>query len=446
MSTHPATSLALWVTLASTALTAALVARWYGRWKNNRPPVKWRRVGELLELTLYPLKSGRGIDLGEADCAELGLRTTDKKPLVLRDSPGYTTTCLTSHNRRECTMLCRFFLAYNASSGEFVTARGHPKMVLIQVVPREDGDVTFLAPGMSELRVRLPTEGSAVEKRECTRMKPDLILSVSRRTKWWAHLILFVSVGKKRNTGLQQNRLQRREPIAFYHRLRNCYPSIFILELGSANVTSKNRAEYLCSVGRPRSAVQFSCMHVVTSKATAYALDPEQSSLQALGNIIYSTLEELSIRPDELLNTAKTRNGVDVGQVTRKTRFGIKIHHLYFLYTAANRSYLLLVWCEEAALQSSSGHPKFGAYSDLTSFMLMAESSVTDLRSKLPSHLQDITNKRFRPNLVVGGSDPYQEDTWDWVKIGDSVIFKKCKPCTRCVMTTIDPETGSYGA
>nr|CAD7601814.1 unnamed protein product [Timema genevievae] len=147
MSTRPATSLALWGTLAATALAAGLVARRYGRWKNNRPPVKWRRVGELLELTLYPLKSGRGIDLEEADCAELGLRTTDKKPLVLRD---------------------RFFLAYNASSGEFVTARGHPKMVLIQVVPREDGDVTFLAPGMPELQVRLPTEGSAVEKRECT--------------------------------------------------------------------------------------------------------------------------------------------------------------------------------------------------------------------------------------------------------------------------------------
>ncbi|CAG2065969.1 unnamed protein product [Timema podura] len=74
--------------------------------------------------------------------------------------------------------------------------------------------------------------------------------------------------------------------------------------------------------------------------------------------------------------------------------------------------------------------------------MLMAESSVTDLRSKLPPHLQDITSKRFRPNLVVGGSDPYQEDMWDWVKIGDSAVFKKCKPCTRCVMTTIDPETG----
>lgn len=35
----------------------------------------------------------------------------------------------------------------------------------------------------------------------------------------------------------------------------------------------------------------------------------------------------------------------------------------------------------------------------------------------------------------------YAEEDWDWVRIGDA-IFKNVKPCTRCIFTTVDPETG----
>jgi len=45
-------------------------------------------------------------------------------------------------------------------------------------------------------------------------------------------------------------------------------------------------------------------------------------------------------------------------------------------------------------------------------------------------------------NFVVKGAIAYEEDKWDWVKIGD-VIFRNVRPCTRCILTTVNPETGT---
>lgn len=80
-----------------------------------------------------------------------------------------------------------------------------------------------------------------------------------------------------------------------------------------------------------------------------------------------------------------------------------------------------------------------GAYPDATSYCLINESSITDLNTRLD---EPVTPQHFRPNFVVKGAVMYEEDSWDWVKIGD-VIFRNVKPCTRCILTTVDPETGT---
>ncbi|KAJ9578966.1 hypothetical protein L9F63_024925 [Diploptera punctata] len=82
-----------------------------------------------------------------------------------------------------------------------------------------------------------------------------------------------------------------------------------------------------------------------------------------------------------------------------------------------------------------------GAYPDLTSYMLMTEASVNDLKSRVPPHV-NVTHRQFRPNFLVRGSQPYEEDNWKWIKIGDNTIFQAVMLCTRCVFTTIDPDTG----
>ena len=47
----------------------------------------------------------------------------------------------------------------------------------------------------------------------------------------------------------------------------------------------------------------------------------------------------------------------------------------------------------------------------------------------------------FRPNFIVKTDEAFDEDNWEWIKIGP-VIFRNIKNCTRCVMTTIDPVKG----
>ncbi|XP_076175776.1 mitochondrial amidoxime-reducing component 1 [Ptiloglossa arizonensis] len=79
-----------------------------------------------------------------------------------------------------------------------------------------------------------------------------------------------------------------------------------------------------------------------------------------------------------------------------------------------------------------------GAYPDSTSYCLINESSVTDLNARLK---EPVAPEQFRPNFVVKGAVPYEEDSWGWVKIGDA-IFRNVMPCTRCIFTTIDPATG----
>jgi uncharacterized protein YcbX len=51
---------------------------------------------------------------------------------------------------------------------------------------------------------------------------------------------------------------------------------------------------------------------------------------------------------------------------------------------------------------------------------------------------------RFRPNVIVDGDEPFAEDGWTSVRIGD-VEFRTTVRCDRCVMTTIDPVTLAGG-
>ena len=50
---------------------------------------------------------------------------------------------------------------------------------------------------------------------------------------------------------------------------------------------------------------------------------------------------------------------------------------------------------------------------------------------------------RFRPNLVVQGSEPFEEDRWAKVRVGEAV-FRVAKPSGRCVITTVDQARGEF--
>ena len=77
-------------------------------------------------------------------------------------------------------------------------------------------------------------------------------------------------------------------------------------------------------------------------------------------------------------------------------------------------------------------------FADGYPILLGSLSSVDDLNRRLAS---PITIGRFRPNLILDGAPPWEEDRFRRVQIGD-VEFAVVKPCDRCIVTTIDPETG----
>jgi uncharacterized protein YcbX len=56
----------------------------------------------------------------------------------------------------------------------------------------------------------------------------------------------------------------------------------------------------------------------------------------------------------------------------------------------------------------------------------------------------DLPMNRFRPSIVVDTPQAWMEDRWDRIAMGD-VVLRLVKPCGRCVVTTIDQETGVAG-
>jgi uncharacterized protein len=78
------------------------------------------------------------------------------------------------------------------------------------------------------------------------------------------------------------------------------------------------------------------------------------------------------------------------------------------------------------------------SYADDYPILVASEESLADLNSRLKN---PVTMKHFRPNIVIRGCEAFEEDTWTRIRIGECE-FELAQQCPRCVMTTIDPETG----
>lgn len=79
------------------------------------------------------------------------------------------------------------------------------------------------------------------------------------------------------------------------------------------------------------------------------------------------------------------------------------------------------------------------SFADGYPYLLTSQSSLDDLNSRLEN---SVPMDRFRSNLVVSGFEPFAEDGWKRIRIGD-VEFMVVKPCARCQVTTIDQRTGA---
>jgi uncharacterized protein len=81
------------------------------------------------------------------------------------------------------------------------------------------------------------------------------------------------------------------------------------------------------------------------------------------------------------------------------------------------------------------------SFADGYPFLIIGQASLDDLNKRLHD---PVTMQRFRPNFVFTGGEPYEEDHWKNFTIGE-VKFTGVKNCSRCVLTTVDPNTGRRG-
>ncbi|MDF2445848.1 MAG: hypothetical protein K0S46_1084 [Moraxellaceae bacterium] len=82
------------------------------------------------------------------------------------------------------------------------------------------------------------------------------------------------------------------------------------------------------------------------------------------------------------------------------------------------------------------------AFSDGFPLLLATQSSLDHLNGRLQAAGErGVDWRRFRPNLVVAGAcPPHAEDGWRRLRIG-AVELSVVKPCSRCVIPSIDPDT-----
>ncbi len=123
-----------------------------------------------------------------------------------------------------------------------------------------------------------------------------------------------------------------------------------------------------------------------------------------------------------------------------------------WLATALGRPGVRLVWCHDPARRRLQ--PGFSTEADHTAFADAFPVTVASLASlrRLDDWIlerameqgeeppEPLPVERFRANLVVDGDEPFAEDHWSSLDVGD-VRFRVAKPTSRCVMTTIDPRT-----
>jgi uncharacterized protein YcbX len=81
------------------------------------------------------------------------------------------------------------------------------------------------------------------------------------------------------------------------------------------------------------------------------------------------------------------------------------------------------------------------SFADGFPVLVVGQESLDDLNGRLS---KPVDMRRFRPNIVVKGFEPFAEESWGEVQMG-SATLRATTRCGRCIMTTIDPDDASGG-
>ncbi|CAG0922158.1 unnamed protein product [Notodromas monacha] len=259
-------------------------------------PSKWRPVGTVSSLRVYPVKSCKGV---EAQKLLVGPAALSKDLNVDR----------------------QFMIVDEA--GQLVSARTHPKSVLINAEIIEEGLLRLTAPDMPPLELNFPSNASNTP--ECRGIEMDCVIH-----------------------------------------------------------------------GRPVKAMD-------------------------MGNAVSQWLTEFLVfrtdRPAEL-----------------RLEVRLVFHHL----PAGQRRNLARALLH---LPFASEDDKSMFHDEIGAAHIISDASLEDLNDHLKGTGTSVSALNFRPNITISGGLPYAEDDWLFVKIGEAVL-RTVRPCTRCIMTTVDPQKG----
>jgi len=78
------------------------------------------------------------------------------------------------------------------------------------------------------------------------------------------------------------------------------------------------------------------------------------------------------------------------------------------------------------------------SFADSLPVLLVSAGSYISLQERLEEPVDQL---RFRPNIIVSSQEPFVEDTWSEIKLGE-VLLSGAKPCARCPLVNVDPLTG----
>lgn len=80
-------------------------------------------------------------------------------------------------------------------------------------------------------------------------------------------------------------------------------------------------------------------------------------------------------------------------------------------------------------------------FADAFPILVIGEASLADLNGRLE---EDLPMNRFRGNIIVSGWEPFEEDRFESLQIGN-LKLRAVKPCGRCSVTATNQETGEVG-
>ncbi|XP_076466094.1 mitochondrial amidoxime-reducing component 1-like isoform X1 [Babylonia areolata] len=138
----------------------------------------------------------------------------------------------------------------------------------------------------------------------------------------------------------------------------------------------------------------------------------------------------------------QTLRALDVGSeasdwFTRFLRQPVRLLHAGPGVGTRDAYYMPLSWETEARKGDKT------VFGYLTAYLMCTTASLAELNSRMDN---PVIIRNFRPNIVVDSSIPFDEDSWEEIRIGSAAKFHYVQPCRRCVITTVDPNTAEVNA